>query len=337
MKSFTLVSTIFNEGKRLEESLNEIENQSVKPDEIVIVDAGSSDGSLDILNKYSKISKLNFKIIVEKGCNVARGRNIAIKNASNNLIVSTDFGCKYNNKWLETLVKYFDDETIEVVGGGFSINESEVKTRAQIADYILQNGYKLKIDDNFSVSSRSIAYYKYVWEKIGGYHEWLTLAADDTIFWREIKKANFKFIIAPQPLVFWNRHQNYKQFAKEAGRYGLGDGESKINFRNFLSNFVETIIRYSIIPFIILFIFLPTNLKLYFAPIFVIQLFGLRSYFRAIKYSKNLNNKKYGFKNLPMCFFMIETQRLAYIKNYIKGWFFKSNVQKQAQKKLDIK
>ena len=43
---------------------------------------------------------------------MAEGRNIAIENAKNDLIVSTDFGCQYEPDWLETLVNYFDDPQI---------------------------------------------------------------------------------------------------------------------------------------------------------------------------------------------------------------------------------
>lgn len=339
MKKFTLVSTIFNEAKRLQQSLDEIANQTLVPDEIIIVDAGSTDGTINMLQEAAKTSKSDLKVIVSKGCNVAEGRNLAIKSASNNLIVSTDFGCRYDKKWLETLVSYFDkDPDLMVVGGGFAISEPDIDTPAGKADYILQNGYKLVIDDTFSVSSRSIAYYKSMWEKIGGYHEWLTLAADDTIFWREIKREGFKYAIDPQPLVFWNRHKRVKQFAKEAGRYGLGDGEGKINFKNFLSNVAETGLRWSILPFLAIFIFLLSdNLRLLLAPIFVLQLFGLRSYIRAIRNMLSINNPKYGAKYLPLAFWMIETQRFAYIKNYIKGWLFKSDSQKQGQQKLEVK
>ena len=334
MKKFTLVSTIFNEAKRLEQSLQEIERQTIIPDEIIITDAGSTDGSIDILNNYAAKSKLKIRVIVKKGCAVAEGRNIAIENAKNDLIVSTDFGCQYEPDWLETLVKYFDDPEIEVVGGAFTVNESEIKTAAARADYILQNGYKVKIDETFSVSSRSIAYYKYVWERIGGYNEWLTLAADDTIFWREIKQHKFRYIIDPKPLVKWNRHTTARQFAREAGRYGLGDGESQINFRNFLSNVAETAIRYSIIPFTVVLLIVK---NWWLTPLYIIMIFGLRSYFRAIKNVINLHNPKYGFGNLPMCFYMIETQRIAYIFNYIKGWLFKSSAQKTEQQKLTVK
>ena len=337
MKKFTLVSTVFNEAKRLDESLQELENQTLKPDETIIVDAGSTDGTIEKLQQAALNLHINLKVIVEKGCTVAQGRNIAIKNAENDLIVSTDFGCKYKKDWLESLVKHFDNQDVEVVGGAFMVNEDEITTPAAKADFIIQNGYRINFDDTFSVSSRSIAYYKYVWEKIGGYPEWLTLAADDTIFWRQIKKHGFKYVIDQRPLVYWNRHKTAAQFAKEAGRYGLGDGESGINYRNFLSSLAETLIRYFIIPFTLFFIFIPAPFKKAFAPCFIFLLFGLRSYKNVIKNMLSLQDSKYGWKNLPMCFYMIETQRIAYLKNYFKGMFSKRKEVIEGRNHLDVK
>ena len=54
-------------------------------------------------------------MFVLPGCNIAEGRNEAIKRAENELIVSTDFGCRYHKKWLESLVTPFDNPEVKVV------------------------------------------------------------------------------------------------------------------------------------------------------------------------------------------------------------------------------
>jgi glycosyltransferase involved in cell wall biosynthesis len=230
MKSFTLVTTVFNEIRRLEQTISDLEAQTLKPDEIIIADAGSRDGTLERLEKWQKESSIRVVVFVMQGCNIAEGRNEAIRRAANDLIVSTDFGCRYKPGWLESLVKPFENPDIQVVGGAFEIIHEEVNTPAAKADYVLQNGYPVVMDEYFSVSSRSIAYYRSVWEAVGGYLEWLTLAADDTIFWRQIRKQKIRYVLVPEPNVFWLRHKSYSAFAKEAFRYGLGDGESMINF-----------------------------------------------------------------------------------------------------------
>lgn len=46
---FTLISTVFNEARRLELTISELASQSLQPNEIIITDASSTDGALEIL------------------------------------------------------------------------------------------------------------------------------------------------------------------------------------------------------------------------------------------------------------------------------------------------
>ena len=76
----TFITTVFNEGNSLKEFLSSIKFQSLKPDEIIIVDGGSTDKTPEILNEFkNKNKKLNIRIIQKTG-NIAVGRNEAIRN-----------------------------------------------------------------------------------------------------------------------------------------------------------------------------------------------------------------------------------------------------------------
>ena len=80
---FTLVTTVFNEITRLDKTIRDIEAQIILPDEIIITDAGSSDGTIERLEKWKDDSSIDIIVLQKPGCNVAEGRNLAIKNASN--------------------------------------------------------------------------------------------------------------------------------------------------------------------------------------------------------------------------------------------------------------
>ena len=332
-KSFTLVTTVFNEIKRLDQTIADIEKQTVKPSEILIADAGSLDGTLERLQRWKEESKIQIKVFVLQGCNIAEGRNEAIKRAENELIVSTDFGCRYHEKWLESLVSPFENPEIKVVGGAYSILKEEVKTRASKADFVLQNGYPVVLDHYFSASSRSIAYYRSVWSEVGGYLEWLTLAADDTIFWRMIKAKKIRYHLVAEPYVYWLRHKTFKAFAKEAYRYGLGDGESLINFRNMRSHVLETLSRYAF--FLILF-YSPLLIVSGFYPLALVLFplaFGLRSYRNAWRNWAKLP-EKYRPGILFSAFWLIELSRYQYLKGYFKGWLTPSPAQRKSREAL---
>ncbi len=343
--SFTLVSTVFNEFSRLDDTLADFDAQTLQPNEIIVTDAGSTDGTYEKLVEWGKQKSFPVKILQEKGCNVARGRNLAIKEASNDIIVSTDFGCRFNKDWLKSVIEPFEDKSIDVVGGAFSVQEEKINTLAAKSDYILQKGYPVIMDEYFSVSSRSIAYKKKVWEKVGGYPEWLTLAADDTIFWKLVKKDEFKYLFVKNPNVYWNRHQTNKAFAKEAFRYGLGDGESRINYHNFWSNLFETGLRYCLfLSIIIIFLFLPffqlityhlSLITYHLSPLLpLLFLPGLRSYYYAFINWRSLKSKKYNLKVFMNALWQLELSRFQYIKGYIQGLRNKDKQKQEGRQNL---
>lgn len=330
---FTLVSTVFNEMKRLDQTIADLNAQTLKPSEIIVTDAGSTDGTYDRLLKWQKESEIPVVVLQKHKCNVAEGRNIAIAKASFPIIASTDFGCRFKPEWLADLMRPFGDPQIEVVGGAFTIIKEEVNTLAAKADYVLSKGYPVVFDQYYSVSSRSIAYKKYVWDQIGGYPEWLTLAADDTIFWKQIKKKGYKYALVEAPNVFWLRHKTFKGFGKENFRYGLGDGESNINYRNFWSHIIETGHRWVTFLFILLIPFL-WQYPLLVAAI-LLQIFVFRSYKYAIKCWLQFRNQPgFGLDVLFACFRMIEITRVYYIRGYLKGLLYSTPAQKEAARNL---
>lgn len=318
MRQFTLVSTIFNEAARLQESIEDIENQTVPPNEIVVVDAGSNDGTVELLNKWKAQSSINILIIIKPKCNVAEGRNIAIKRASYDLIVSTDFGCRYHKLWLESMISPFEDEDVQIVAGNYSVRLEMLSSIASKSAFLLAGGYENVMDEHFIPSSRSVAYYRSVWSAVGGYPEWVTLAGDDTYFGYQLKKMGYSFHLSYTPLVYWGRHLNAKDYDREAFRYGLGDGETKdiVNRKNTLIKLMELILRICFIPSIILIFLMKPALPAIL--LMIISLMGFRPYLRLFTYWLRTSNE-FKFIHFMYALFMLERNRWHYLRGYLKG------------------
>jgi glycosyltransferase involved in cell wall biosynthesis len=338
MKAFTLVSTVFNEALRLQKSIDDIENQLLKPSEIVIVDAGSTDGTYEKLLEWSQKSSITINILQKYKCNVAEGRNLAINSASHGIIVSTDFGCRFHKEWLKSLLEPFNDKGVRVVGGAFTVRENEIESLSAKANYLLSNGYNQPLDESFIPSSRSIAYYKSAWKEAGGYPEWLTLAADDLVFGMVLRSKGYRFYIVDKPYVYWGRYEPAKSYGKEAFRYGLGDGEANVNKRQFLSKILETGLRYCFLPALLLlslFIF-SFNQPFYFFIFLVLFGLGFRSYWYAFKMYLKYRSAKYNFKVSLYSLYIIEVSRINYIKGYYKGYFKSTNKQRAEAARLKV-
>jgi glycosyltransferase involved in cell wall biosynthesis len=223
----SLIITLKNEKETILELLNSILNQSKKPDELVIVDAGSIDNTVAIIRSFMKNKTITTRVIINKNCNIAEGRNIAIKNAKFDLIAVTDGGVRLDKNWLQEITKPFNnDNKFEVVFGSHKVNGKSFvgKCYAEFCNY-------RRMKANFSttdISSRSVAFKKNAWEKVGKYPEWLTLAGEDSFFFIKLKKE-CKWTISPNAIAHWNHTQEtLLQIYKRTYRNSVGCGEGNI-------------------------------------------------------------------------------------------------------------
>ena len=334
---FTLVSTVFNEAKRVEQTIADLTAQTLQPTEIIITDAGSTDGTYERLLAWKAASPVPITVIHKPKSNVAVGRNTAIRSAKYKIIASTDFGCRFHHDWLKSILTPFNDPKVAIVGGNFTVKEEEQQTYAAKAAYILSNGYTSDVKARWFIpSSRSIAYKKDVFNKVGGYCEWLTLAADDLVFGKEVLANGYSFYPVEKAYVYWIRHTTARGYFKEAGRYGLGDGEARINTRNFLSNSISLVFRYCFFVLIAVIFFLAL-FHMNSIPLFIslfVFLPGFRCYFSYTKNWINFKSSKYNLRVYLYGYYLLEVTRLYYIKGYIKGFVYSHPWQKQQARLL---
>ena len=71
-----LIVTVLNEADTIDALLESISKQSCQADEVVVVDGGSTDGTLQRLAAWT--DALPLRIIEAPGANIARGRNLGI-------------------------------------------------------------------------------------------------------------------------------------------------------------------------------------------------------------------------------------------------------------------
>lgn len=221
----SLVVTVLNEEKTIEVFLDSIEKQTLKPDEVVIVDGGSTDWTLNKLIK----PEMNLKVLVYGGSNRSQGRNRGIQMAKNEIIAITDCGCILDKNWLLEITKPFADEKVNAVAG-YYLAKAETVLQKCVAPYfcITENEIKRlsqKKNFEFLPSSRSFALRKSVWSKAGGYPEDLDYC-EDLAFDQKIKNCGFSFYFAREAIVYWPQRKTFKSIYKQFFNYATGDGQA---------------------------------------------------------------------------------------------------------------
>ena len=74
----SIITPVYNVETCIEKSINSIINQSSKNFELLLIDDGSKDKSIEIAKELLKNSDVNYKIITQEnsGVSVARNRGI---------------------------------------------------------------------------------------------------------------------------------------------------------------------------------------------------------------------------------------------------------------------
>ena len=109
----SVVIPMFNSEKTIIDTICSIENQTDKNHikEILIVNDGSTDKSKELVEKHSKESCLNIKLIDKKNGGVSSARNMGMKSSSGNWIAFCDSDDRWLPKKLEIqldIIKNYD-------------------------------------------------------------------------------------------------------------------------------------------------------------------------------------------------------------------------------------
>src|ERR1044071_4185730 len=105
----SLIATVLNEGESIHRLLRSLVAQTRLPDEIVIVDGGSRDNTVTLIQSYT--DRLPLRVLVEQGANISRGRNRAIAATQGDIIAVTDAGVELAPDWLEKITRPLIEDT----------------------------------------------------------------------------------------------------------------------------------------------------------------------------------------------------------------------------------
>jgi len=219
----SVVITVFNEERSIAKLLKSLQFQTIRPDEIVIVDGGSRDKVIEIVRHFQKKDK-RIKLLVEK-CSRAKGRNIGVDIARNEIIAITDAGCIVHKRWLERIIKPFNNKEVEVVAGFYKMTGKSAFQKA-LSSYL--GVLPSRFDVNYLPSTRSIAFRKELWLKVGGFPERLADTAEDTVFNYKIVQSDANIARVKKAIVEWGMPSTLKGAFNKMFYYAKGDAKSKI-------------------------------------------------------------------------------------------------------------
>ena len=210
----SLVTTVLNAGGHIGPFLETVAAQTRAPDEIVVVDGGSTDGTLEELRRAEGIT-----LIEDPGASIARGRNVAIAAAAHDVIAVSDGDCLLEPDWLEHLLRPLESGADVAMGAYRPIAETFFHRCMAAVNLPDPEAWE---EATFMPSGRSVAFRRDAIRAAGGYPEWLAIGEDMYVDrrWREL---GMDMRLARDAVAWWRLRPDLRSTWIQYVRYARGD------------------------------------------------------------------------------------------------------------------
>jgi glycosyltransferase involved in cell wall biosynthesis len=221
----SLVTTVLQDPRACAVLLDSLEAQTRMPDEIIVVDGGSTDDTPNVVLRASERNPC-IRLISAPGANIGQGRNIGIASATGEIIVSSDSGCRLDPHWVDRIVAPFEqDADTELVAGFYKIDPHSL-IEAVVGTATMRGALDPVDPETFNPSCRSMAFTKALWERAGRFPEWIDI--DDTLFNIKLRRMTVNRRFAGDAVAYWRPRSTLRGIYRQFRFYAIGHGHTQL-------------------------------------------------------------------------------------------------------------
>ena len=148
----SIIIPCYNAAKTISRALNSIREQDFKDVEVIVVNDGSKDNSLEVLSMFEKVDK-RIKVFTQENAGVSVARNNGLKHAKGNYIVYLDADDNYTTPYaLSNMMKRLKETGSDMVVCKFTHPCFEQYLEEGVYDLTNKKGFMAYIQDFFTSS-----------------------------------------------------------------------------------------------------------------------------------------------------------------------------------------
>ncbi len=219
----------YNAEHYLGRCLEAVRAQTLPPDEVLVVDDGSTDRTAEIARSFGVT-------VVPHGTNkgLAAARNTGLRSARNELVASLDADCRPEPEWLERLAARFVGERTALGGG---------RLEEAVQDTAGDRFRKLHMPQNWGREPRTNPPHVHgnnnlgrrsVLLEVGGYDERLRTNFEDVDVSRRLRARGYDTYYEPSAVVWHLKEDDWYSVLRALWRYTQLGYEEAVNRANVL-------------------------------------------------------------------------------------------------------
>ena len=231
LKEYPKVSVIvcsYNGARTLEACLDSLLKLNYPDYEVILVDDGSKDNTQEIVKKFPSV-----KNILQPNMGLSYARNAGAAAATGDIFAYTDSDCMADPDWLYYMVGTLLSGDYAGVGGPNVSPPAENWVQACVAAAPGGPNHVLLSDVVAEhIPGCNMAFYRWAFEKVGGFDTEYRKAGDDVDFCWRLQQEGQVIAFSPASIVWHYRRFTLQAFRKQ--QEGYGEAESMLRFKHLI-------------------------------------------------------------------------------------------------------
>lgn len=225
--SISVVIPCYNEAQYLAETLSALSEQTLPPTEIMLVDGGSTDGTVEVARSTGKALGLPLRIMTNPDRHIPHALNLGIAAATGTHIARLDGHSRPEPGYLAACLDVWTRSGAAIVGGAWLIvpgaSSATAEAIATAARTRLGSGgatYRDATANAQDVDTVPFGFFeRALWMTLGGYNETL-LTNEDYEFAARVRKAGGRVRFDPRIRCAYFARPDFSTLAQQYWRYG---------------------------------------------------------------------------------------------------------------------